>query len=158
MSSMETNSDLLKQSSDSPTALNEEQIEGELLQHPEMLERLLRKPEIKAVIRNEYFSGPLPPPKVLADYNEIVDGAAERILVMAEKEQLHRHEMDSTALLGEINNDKRGQQFGLGIAVFFGIIALILGLTGQQWLGGIIATVDLVALVMVFVLGRGNEG
>lgn len=154
MSNMEANSEPLKQPSDSSKSLNEEQIKGELLQHPEMLERLLERPEIKAVIRKESFSGPLPPPQVLAGYDDVVAGAAERILAMAEKEQLHRHEMDSTALLGEINNDKRGQRFGLGIAVLFGVIALVLGLSGKQWLGGIIATVDLVALVMVFVLGR----
>lgn len=144
----------LKQSKDASMNQREEQIEGELLKHPEILERLLRKPEIKAVIRNEYFSGPLPPPNVLASYDKVIDGAAERILKMAEKEQQHRHETDSCALLGEINKDKRGQQFGFGIAILFGLIAFILGLTGQPWLGGIIATVDLVALVAVFVLGR----
>lgn len=153
MSKSETNKDPLKPSKESVTPL-EEKIEGELLQDPKMLERLLKNPEVKAVLRKEYYSGPLPPPKALADYNNIVDGAAERILIMAELEQKHRHQIESTALLGEINNDKRGQRFGFGIAITFGVMALVLGLSGQQWLGGIIATVDLLALVTVFVLGR----
>ena len=37
------------------------------------------------------FSGPIPPPQVLKQYEEIIPGAGERILAMAEKEQDHRH-------------------------------------------------------------------
>jgi uncharacterized membrane protein len=40
------------------------------------------------------FSGPLPPPSVLKGYEEVVRGSAERILVMAEKQQDHRTEQN----------------------------------------------------------------
>lgn len=36
------------------------------------------------------FSGPLPPPQILGQYDEVLPGAAERILRMAEKQQDHR--------------------------------------------------------------------
>ncbi|MBL1377650.1 DUF2335 domain-containing protein [Zobellella iuensis] len=158
MTSSEQNSGPSTPPSEASPPLDEKQIEGELLQHPELLERLLQNPEIKAVVyRNEVFSGPLPSPNVLSGYEKVLVGSAERILMMAEKEQQHRHVMDMTALQGEINKDKRGQQFGLGIAVLFGVMALVLGLSGQPWLGGLIATVDLVALVAVFVMGRRSE-
>lgn len=157
MNNVETSEQQSNPSDLSTPSLDEKQIEGELLQHPEMLERLLNKPEFQAVVRKEVFSGPLPPPKVLAGYDKIVDGAAERILAMAEKEQNHRHGMDRSAIEGEISKDKRGQRYGFAIAIFFGIAALILGLTGQPWLGGILGTVDLVALVTVFVLGHSRE-
>jgi len=46
----------------------------------------------------QQWSGPLPAPESLAKYDNIVPGAAERILVMAEKEQNHRHHTeDKTA-------------------------------------------------------------
>ena len=38
------------------------------------------------------FQGPLPPPGVVRDYEEIVPGAADRIITMAEKEQKARHQ------------------------------------------------------------------
>jgi uncharacterized membrane protein len=43
----------------------------------------------------QQWSGPLPAPDSLAKYNSVVPDAAERIIRMAEKEQQHRHEMES---------------------------------------------------------------
>ena len=40
----------------------------------------------------EFTSGPLPSPHVLAGYETILPGAADRILSMAEKEQAHQHQ------------------------------------------------------------------
>lgn len=37
------------------------------------------------------FSGPLPPPEDLAAYEQISPGFADRIVTMAEKEQVQRH-------------------------------------------------------------------
>ncbi len=42
-------------------------------------------------IRREEYSGPLPQPAMLKGFEEIVPGAADRILSMAEREQAHRH-------------------------------------------------------------------
>lgn len=44
---------------------------------------------------SETYSGPLPPPEALAKYDQIVPGAAERILQMAEKEMQHRHKNET---------------------------------------------------------------
>lgn len=41
--------------------------------------------------REEFFSGPLPPPQHLDRYEKVLPGAAERIVAMAEREQRHRH-------------------------------------------------------------------
>jgi uncharacterized membrane protein len=40
------------------------------------------------------FSGPLPPPEVLQNYNQITPGAADRIISMAEKQSQHRQESE----------------------------------------------------------------
>ena len=42
----------------------------------------------------EYFRGSIPPPEVLKGYEEVLEGAAERILKMAEDEALHRRETE----------------------------------------------------------------
>jgi uncharacterized membrane protein len=47
--------------------------------------------------RTETHIGPIPPPDALAHYDTIIPGAAERILQMAEKEQLHRFDCERKA-------------------------------------------------------------
>ena len=44
------------------------------------------------------MSGPIPPPAILEGYERIVPGAAERILVMAERESETRHALDTKAV------------------------------------------------------------
>jgi uncharacterized membrane protein len=44
---------------------------------------------VKAV--SQQFSGPIPPPQILGDYDKVQPGFAERIIAMAEREQSHRH-------------------------------------------------------------------
>ena len=39
-------------------------------------------------IERRRFSGPVPPPEILAQYDQVLPGAADRILQMAEREQL----------------------------------------------------------------------
>lgn len=41
------------------------------------------------------FSGPLPPPEVLARYNEALPGGAERIVTLAEEQASHRRRMEA---------------------------------------------------------------
>lgn len=57
------------------------------------------------------YRGPLPPPQMLAEYDQILPGAADRIISIWEREAVHRHGMqtEGQALLGrEVN---RGQLF-----------------------------------------------
>lgn len=41
------------------------------------------------------FSGPLPPPEVLARYNDALPGGAERIVALAEQQAKHRRKMEA---------------------------------------------------------------
>lgn len=45
------------------------------------------------------FTGPIPPPEILAKYEDCFPGLAERIIVMAEKEQTRRHDIESKKLM-----------------------------------------------------------
>jgi len=64
---------------------------------PEQLEKIAGKAS-PVVLAVESSSGPLPPPKVYREYDEIHPGAAERILAMAEKEQGSRNSRNSLGL------------------------------------------------------------
>ncbi|WP_299928964.1 DUF2335 domain-containing protein [uncultured Nocardioides sp.] len=106
-------------------------------------------------------SGPLPSAEYLRSIDRIVPGSAERILAMAEREQQHRHTMDSRQadiIEKDVDHNydvtKRGQRYGLWISAFVIVIAAILALTGHPEIAAILAGVDLVGLAAVFVIGR----
>ena len=48
---------------------------------------------VTQVIQSE-FSGPLPPPNIIKGYEDILPGAADRILSMAENQAKHRQEIE----------------------------------------------------------------
>lgn len=48
-----------------------------------------------AKITTRQYSGPLPPPEILEDYERLLPGATARVFQHMEKEQDHRHAMDS---------------------------------------------------------------
>jgi uncharacterized membrane protein len=79
--------------------------------------------------KGEMFAGPLPHPTILAEYDKILHGAANRIITMAENQQGHRHHLEKTVIEGNVRAAKRGQIFAfvlgtLGIVIGGSLIAL----------------------------------
>ena len=56
----------------------------------------------------ESFSGPLPPPQVLQQYNEIVPGLAGRIVAHAERQTEHRIQMEAKVIHSDISKSWAG--------------------------------------------------
>lgn len=79
---------------------------------------IMRK-EIKAIISE--FSGPLPPPSIIQGYENVIPGAAERILAMAEKQSEHRQLMERTM----IQSDSRDSLLGIIAALILGAGCLV---------------------------------
>lgn len=106
---------------------------------------------------NQEFSGPIPPPHLLDQYNQIVPGAAERILSMAERQSAHRLELEKQVIASDIKKSERGQVFGLVVATVGLVLAFTLGMTGHQVAAGIIGGADIVSLAAIFVYGRRQK-
>ena len=70
-----------------------QEIPKELVTDEKVNEVLSKLPEdirgqVLTIIKEQsFFSGPLPPPELFKQYEEILPGSANRILKMAEKEQ-----------------------------------------------------------------------
>jgi uncharacterized membrane protein len=101
--------------------------------------------------------GPLPPPSELAEYERILPGSADRIIASSEKQLNHRIGIERQTIASQNLQSGRGQLFGFIIAVVgflcsFGAIAM-----DHAAAGTIIGTVDLVALVSVFVYGKSAQ-
>ena len=75
-------------------------------------------PASPQTISMQQWQGPLPPPGALAQFDQIVDGGAERIFSMVEREQAHRIEHEKTKLEAAASDFRWGQILGfvLGLA------------------------------------------
>ena len=99
------------------------------------------------------WRGPLPPPDTLRQYNEVVPGAALRILNMAEQQSNHRIQMEKAVVSGDSRRSYVGilAAFILSAMVIVGGIYLIVN--GHDWAGATLIGLDLVGLAGVFVYG-----
>ncbi|MEO0986862.1 MAG: DUF2335 domain-containing protein [Cyanobacteria bacterium J06639_14] len=118
-----------------------------------------RRIEVTAASLN--FSGPLPPPQILAQYNNAHPDAADRILKMAEREQQHRHETQSKMVethISDLKAARHEKRLGQILGFTIGAICIFAGLTAvladHPVSGTIFGSTGVVGLVSVFVAGR----
>ena len=108
-------------------------------------------------VTTQQFSGPLPPPEVLAKYNAIIPNAAERILAMAEADISHLHTMETTAMQGAHRERFRGQLFAFGTTLLAFAVSAFALYHGHETAASVIGGTTVVGLVSVFVLGRTSR-
>jgi uncharacterized membrane protein len=79
------------------------------------------------VVRQEaYFSGPIPPPSVLAQYNDVLPNGADRIMTMAERQSQHREALEKRVVDGNVASQTRGS--------YFAFILLLITIVGGLYL------------------------
>jgi uncharacterized membrane protein len=110
-----------------------------------------------AKFQAEFFSGPVPPPSLLARYNDVIPDGAERILAMAERQSKHREILESQVITGNISAQKMGSIFAFIIC----LVAVVGGFS-LIWIGksadGLAAIIaSLTALAGVFVYGKRQQ-
>lgn len=111
------------------------------------------KPEVREIITAASFSGPLPPPQILEDYNRIVPGSANRIIAMAERQADHRRRLESQVISSDITNSRIGLICGLFIGLSGLVAATVIAIYGNPQAGVGMGLVTLASLVSVFVYG-----
>ncbi|MBC7818737.1 MAG: DUF2335 domain-containing protein [Planctomycetaceae bacterium] len=111
------------------------------------------KPELARVIAASSFSGPLPPPQILQEYNRIVPGSANRIIAMAEKQADHRRRLETQVISSDVTNSRVGLICGLLIGLGGLVAATIIAIYGNPQAGVGMGFVTLGSLVGVFVYG-----
>lgn len=117
-------------------------------QRQEVVQRVLQ------FVRSEYFSGPIPPPRHLQQYDEISPGSANRIISMAEKAQEHNISMEAKLVAAEISDQKLGMWLGFAALVVLVILAFWAGMTGNNILSGMLLTSATLGVVISFIRGR----
>ncbi|WP_158601719.1 DUF2335 domain-containing protein [Solilutibacter pythonis] len=100
------------------------------------------------------WAGPLPPPAVLAQFEQAVPGAAERILKMAEDEGEHARRIQASAYHGAARAQLLGQVFALMVALGGLASATVLALHDHDWVAGIVASTTVTTVVAAFLQAR----
>jgi uncharacterized membrane protein len=103
------------------------------------------------------FIGPLPPPNILRGYNEVIPGAAERILAMAENQQSHRIQIESAVVQENCKSQRRGLIFGFVITMTVVLGGFFLIYKGKSATGLISVVLALVSLVGIFIYGKQKQ-
>jgi len=125
----------------------------------------------RVVLTESFHSGPLPSPEYLAKYKAIEPSFAERIVQMAEREQLATHEQTRRiGLLHERDQEEsrarldalvkyrfRGQWMGFALAAAGLVCGSILIGMGFPVSGSLLSGGSMASLAAVFVLGRARE-
>lgn len=101
------------------------------------------------------WSGPLPPPGALQQFDGIIENGAERIMVMVEGEQKHRFDLDRTALWAEIVDGIGGKVLG-AVMTLAAIGGAIYSVTlGAHWSVSVaIVGVPITALIGKFIQSK----
>lgn len=77
------------------------------------------KPDPQAVVSRQEvsWSGALPPPGALREFDELIPNGAERIMRLTEQETAHRISYEDRALDANIAESRRGQWLGASISI-----------------------------------------
>lgn len=103
------------------------------------------------VERREAWSGPLPPPAVLEQFNGVVQNGAERIFSAWEKETEHRHGLERSDLRWSIFEGIFGKVLAFIFVMAAFALAAYCAAIGATWLAGLFGAGVIAAVVWAFV-------
>ena len=103
------------------------------------------------------FTGPLPPPSLLKEFNEAIPDGANRIMIMAENQSDHRIDVEKIVITSQQKQSARGQIFGFIICLLGMLLALIMILKDNIAMASVFFGVDLLAMVSLFVIGKSVQ-
>ena len=116
-----------------------------------------KKVQTAVQIQQQLYAGPLPQPEALAKYDQIVPGAAERIIKMAEKEMEQRHNADNLMTRNAIRTTFLGIIFAfLSVLILSGLVFYAL-YKGFDTVAATIAVGAIAAVASVFVFFRKRK-
>jgi uncharacterized membrane protein len=127
-----------------------------IVEQLEKLSPVQRKHVIQTVVKEEY-SGPIPPPEMLKQFNDIIPDGADRIMKMAESQSMHRQEIEKMAVMSNVDNSKRGQRYALIISICILIAGLGNISFGNNWAGFSLVVGNIATLSGLFIYGKNSE-
>jgi uncharacterized membrane protein len=127
-------------------------VTAQILRHPEILE----SPKLEAVMVKRH-KGPLPAPEDFRAYEDVLPGASDRIVAMAEKSlgaQLKGMDISAEEMRLGFREAARGQVYAFVLALVCLLVGGYLVQGGQQISGTIFGGVGLGSIIYTFIQGK----
>jgi uncharacterized membrane protein len=112
---------------------------------------------VTAKIQAEYFSGPLPPPSLLARYNDLIPNGAERILAMAERQSAHRESMEAQVVTGNLAIQKQGAYLAFILSLVIILGGIFLMCMGKDAYGFASIVTSIAGLASAFIYSKHEQ-
>ncbi len=106
-------------------------------------------------LQSQSYKGPLPPPVLFQRYEETLPGAAERIMLLTEREQAHRQEWERSALDAHRADSRRSQWLGFGLAAMGMTSTVVCALLGSPTVA-IASVVPVVVGILASIFNRAQ--
>ena len=107
------------------------------------------------------YSGPLPAPGMLAKYNEVLPGAADRIIAMAENQAAHRQEKELIKVKAEARDSLLGIISAVALCTIIvgcgTAIALLVNSVAAVICGSFLDCAGIAAIVGTFLKGTSSS-
>lgn len=113
------------------------------------------KQVVAEVVKQELFSGPIPHPDIMRGYEDILPGSANRILVMAENQSMHRQSMERKMIEAESRDGLLGILFafclGAGCIIAAVIMVVMVPQNSGAISGAILGTAGIGSIIATFI-------
>lgn len=103
------------------------------------------------------YSGPVPPPAVLQEFERTLPGAANRILALAEAQARHRQSLEARLAGAKIRTQHRGQWLAFLVVLVGMGCGTWLAATGRELYGLASVLAPLTAAAALFVFNRRRQ-
>ncbi len=125
---------------------------------PKEEDKFEQQPSVPTILTQfEQYSGPLPHPKILAGYDQIVPGAAEKIIDTFVEQAHHRMYLEKTVIEGDSRRANWGVAAATIITLLFLAASYNLIINGHELAGSILGISNLAILAGVFIYGTNSR-
>ena len=111
------------------------------------------KPDNGVLLVGESFSGPLPPPSVLAEFEQVEPGAANRIISMTENQLRHNQEMEKLVVNSTVGDSRLGVWLAFILVIVVSVGGVIVAVLGHSVAGAVICISVIGGIVGTFIYG-----
>nr|WP_246359318.1 DUF2335 domain-containing protein [Sphingomonas yantingensis] len=101
--------------------------------------------------------GPIPSAEELEHLEQVLEGSANRCFEMAEREQSHRHLMESEIVSREFKLRGRGQIFALVALALLLTVVGIMAFLGDSVSAAALGSATIIGVVAIFITGRSYD-
>lgn len=96
----------------------------------------------------------VPPSEVIKGYLDFYPDAAQKFFIWAEEESRHRREMDRALVMSQIEDSRRGINYGMLVSLAGLVLAGFAVYMHEPWAASIVGGGTIVSLARAFIVGK----